>query len=62
MDTLRDIVEVKELTDAEQVNSLLNRHGEWQLIAAGVGQNADNVVSSLYILGRPYREPVEFIN
>lgn len=47
---LRDIVEVKELTDAGQVNDLLGN--DWELIAAAPGQTAEKRPVVLYSLGR----------
>lgn len=46
----RDIAEVKELTDAEQVNSLLA--GDWDLLTAAPGQTAERQPVILYSLGR----------
>lgn len=62
MQELRDIVEVKELRDANEVN-VLCKSGDWDLLSAGVGPNDEGVLGSLYILGRPYKneEPVEWM-
>lgn len=51
---LRDIAEVKELTDAEQVNSQLA--SGWELIAAAPGQTAEKRPVILYSLGRVYTQ------
>lgn len=51
MGYLRDIIEVKELTDVQQVNALL-RDGDWELLSTAPGQNAEKRPVILYCLGR----------
>jgi len=62
MRDFRDIVEVKELRDVNKVNEFC-KSGDWKLLSAGVGLNADGVLDSLYILGRPYKdeEPITWL-
>ena len=56
MADLQDILEVKELRDADEVNKLRSS-GLWKVLSAGVGTNADGVLDRLYILGRVREEP-----
>jgi hypothetical protein len=53
VEDLRDIEEVKELHDVEQVNALL-KTGHWKLLSAKDGE-------TVYVLGRQHTEPEEEI-
>ena len=53
MEDLRDIEEVKELQDVEQVNALL-KTGSWKLLSVRDGE-------TVYVLGRQHTEPGEEI-
>ena len=55
MADLQDILEVRELRDADEVNKLRSS-GLWVLLDAGAGTNADGVLDRLYILGRVREE------
>ncbi len=55
MDDLRNIVEVKELRDATEVNKLIS--DDWDLLTVSSGVDKEGEPCSLYILGRPYKEP-----
>jgi len=59
---MSNIVEVRELHNAEQVSRLIGGESPWILLSVAPGQTEDGHPRFLYCVGREYREPVEFIN